>query len=78
MYILVSIKKHEIVKSSFGDSQNRPPLNIKITLNEKPWNPNITSTQRSMLSCLILTGGKTLKGENMINSKKYFVLSEKL
>ena len=56
MHILVSIKKHEIVKSSFGDSQNRPPLNIKITLNEKPWNPNITSTQRSKLSCLILTG----------------------
>ena len=56
MHILVSIKKHEIVKRSFGDSQNRPPLNIKITLNEKAWNPNITSTQRSNLSYLILTG----------------------
>ena len=42
MHILVSIKKHEIVKSSFRDSQNRPPPNIKITLDEKSWNANIT------------------------------------
>ncbi len=76
MYISIPVIKYVTVKSSFGDSQNRPLVNIKIKLGDLSWNTNITLAKRCELSYSMLIGRNTLKKAHLINPKMSFMLSK--
>ena len=77
MYVEKPILRYTIVKNSFGESQKRPLILMKIKLGNKSWKTDISLTQRSGMAHPMLIGRNTLKKKHMIHPKRSFVLTEK-
>tara|TARA_Y100000590_G_C15479576_1_gene923424 strand:+ start:471 stop:911 length:441 start_codon:yes stop_codon:yes gene_type:complete len=67
-----------IIKNSFGESQKRPLVLLKIKLGDKSWETDISLTQRSGMKYPMLIGRNTLKKKHLIHPKRSFVLNNKL
>ena len=76
MYVEKPIVRYTIIKNSFGESQKRPLILMKIKLGNKSWKTDISLTQRSGMAYPMLIGRNTLKKKHMIHPKRSFVLTE--
>ena len=70
--------RNAIIKNSFGESQKRPLVLLKIKLGNKSWDTDISLTQRSGMTYPMLIGRNTLKKKHLIHPKRSFVLNKKL
>ena len=70
--------RNAIIKNSFGESQKRPLVLLKIKLGDKSWETDISLTQRSGMTYPMLIGRNTLKKKHLIHPKRSFVLNNKL
>ena len=77
MYVEKPILRYTTIKNSFGESQMRPLVQMKIKLGNKSWKTDISLTQRSGMAHSMLIGRNTLKKKHMIYPKRSFVLTEK-
>ena len=70
--------RNAIFKNSFGESQKRPLVLLKIKLGNKSCETDISLTQRSGMRNPMLIGRNTLKKKHLIHPKRSFVLNKKL
>ena len=67
---LVSYKK---IKSSFGQTETRPTVNMKIQIGRETWLTKITLAQRSKLTYPMLIGRNTLNKKHIIHSHRSYL-----
>ena len=67
---LVSYKK---IKSSFGQTETRPTVHMKIQIGKETWLTEITLAQRSKLTYPMLIGRNTLNKKHIIHSHKSYL-----
>ena len=67
---LVSYKK---IKSSFGQTETRPTVNMKIQIGRETWLTKITLAQRSKLTYPMLIGRNTLNKKYIIHSHRSYL-----
>jgi len=68
--VLLNYKK---VTNSFGDSEIRPVIEMKIKLGNSSWKTQITLSRRSGLSYSMLIGRNSLKKKHIIHSHKSYL-----
>lgn len=78
IYVERPVLRNAIIKNSFGESQKRPLVLLRIKLGNKSWQTNISLTQRSGMTYPMLIGRNTLKKKHLIHPKRSFVLNKKL
>lgn len=61
------------ITNSFGKSEQRPVIQLKIKLGKKSWNTEVTLAKRSKLTHPMLIGRKSLKKRHVIHSHKSFL-----
>ena len=61
------------ITSSFGDSEIRPLIRLKIRLGERSWFTEITLTKRNRLTYPMLIGRNTLMKKYLIHSHKSYL-----
>ena len=66
---LVSYKK---IKSSFGETEIRPVIHLKIKIGSEAWVTEITLAQRSGLTYPMLIGRNTLNKKHIIHSHRSY------
>ena len=73
--IVVNTKLLKYVKiiNSFGGTEIRPVVNLKIKLGDHAWNTSVTLTKRAKLTYPMLIGRNTLKKEYVIHSNKSYL-----
>jgi len=67
---LVSYKK---IKSSFGQTEIRPTVHMKIQIGKETWLTEITLAQRSKLTYPMLIGRNTLNKKHIIHSHRSYL-----
>ena len=67
---LVSYKK---IKSSFGETEVRPVIHLKIKIGSEVWVTEITLAQRSGLTYPMLIGRNTLNKKHIIHSHRSYL-----
>ena len=67
---LVSYKK---IKSSFGETEIRPVIHLKIKIGSEVWVTEITLAQRSGLTYPMLIGRNTLNKKHIIHSHRSYL-----
>tara|TARA_B100000427_G_scaffold315999_1_gene310637 strand:+ start:449 stop:922 length:474 start_codon:yes stop_codon:yes gene_type:complete len=72
---LVSYKK---IKNSFGDTEIRPLIYLKIKIGTEVWVTEITLAQRSKLTYPMLIGRNTLNKKHIIHSHRSYLASSDL
>ena len=65
--------KHVKIINSFGGTEIRPLVNLKIKLGHNVWNTYVTLTKRAKLTYPMLVGRNTLKKRYIIHSKKSYL-----
>ena len=70
---LVDYKK---IKSSFGETELRPMIHLKIQIGKDIWITDFTLAQRSNLTYPMLIGRNTLNKKHIIHSHKSFIASK--
>ena len=78
IYVERPVIRNAIIKNSFGESQKRPLILLKIKLGNNSWETVISLTQRSGMTYPMLIGRNTLKKKHLIHPKRSFVLNKKL
>ena len=61
------------ITSSFGNSEIRPLIRLKIRLGERSWFTEVTLTKRTRMSYLMLIGRNTLMKKYLIHSHKSYL-----
>ena len=61
------------ITSSFGDSEIRPLIRLKIRLGERSWFTEITLTKRNRMTYPMLIGRNTLMKKSLIHSHKSYL-----
>ena len=61
------------ITSSFGDSEIRPLIRLKIRLGERSWFTEITLTKRTRMTYPMLIGRNTLMKKYLIHSHKSYL-----
>ena len=61
------------ITSSFGDSEIRPLIRLKIRLGERSWFTEVTLTQRTRMTYPMLIGRNTLMKKYLIHSHKSYL-----
>ena len=61
------------ITSSFGDSEIRPLIRLKIRLGERSWFTEITLTKRNRMTYPMLIGRNTLMKKYLIHSHKSYL-----
>ena len=67
---LVSYKK---IKSSFGQTETRPTVHMKIQIGKETWLTEITLAHRSKLTYPMLIGRGSLKKKHIIHSHRSYL-----
>ena len=67
---LISYKK---IKSSFGQTETRPTVHMKIQIGEEIWLTEITLAQRAKLTYPMLIGRNTLNKRHIIHSHRSYL-----
>ena len=70
---LIKLKK---ITNSFGDSETRPVIKMKIKLGNDSYNTEITLSKRSRMSYPMLIGRNSLKKMHVIHSHKSFLTGQ--
>ena len=70
---LIKLKK---ITNSFGDSETRPVIKMKIKLGNNSYNTEITLSKRSRMSYPMLIGRNSLKKMHVIHSHKSFLTGQ--
>jgi len=78
MYVDEPIVKYTIVRNSFGVSQKRPLVFMKIKIGENSWETKISLTERSEMLYPMLIGRNTLNKRYLIHPKRSFVLTNNI
>ena len=66
------------ITNSFGDSETRPAINIKIKIGIKSYITEVTLSKRSRMSYPMLIGRNSLKNKYVIHSHKSFLTGPKI
>lgn len=61
------------ITSSFGNSEIRPLIRLKIRLGERSWFTEVTLTKRNRMTYLMLIGRNTLMKKYLIHSHKSYL-----
>ena len=61
------------ITSSFGNSEIRPLIRLKIRLGERSWFTEVTLTKRTQMTYLMLIGRNTLMKKYLIHSHKSYL-----
>ena len=61
------------ITSSFGDSEIRPLIRLKIRLGERSWSTEVTLTKRTRMTYPMLIGRNTLMKKYLIHSHKSYL-----
>ena len=61
------------IKNSFGDSEVRPVVRLKIKIGEEIWNTDISLANRSGLTYPMLIGRNTLHKKHIIHSHRSYL-----
>ena len=61
------------ITSSFGDSEIRPLIRLKIRLGERSWFTEVTLTKRTRMTYPMLIGRNTLMKKYLIHSHKSYL-----
>ena len=72
---LVSYKK---IKSSFGQTETRPTVHMKIQIGKETWLTEITLAQRSKLTYPMLIGRNSLNKKYIIHSHRSYLAGSSL
>ena len=72
---LVSYKK---IKSSFGQTETRPTVHMKIQIGKETWLTEITLAQRSKLTYPMLIGRNSLNKKHIIHSHRSYLAGSSL
>lgn len=70
------VKAKKVVKSSSADREKRLVIRTVITLAGKKWKINLTLTDRSTMSNLMLLGREAMKGKFLVDPDREFLVSE--
>ena len=65
------------ITSSFGDSEIRPLIRLKIRLGERSWFTEVTLTKRTRMTYPMLIGRNTLMKKYLIHSHKSYLTGKK-
>ena len=65
--------KHVKIINSFGGTEIRPLVNLKIKLGHSVWDTSVTLTKRAKLMYPMLIGRNTLKKRYIIHSNKSYL-----
>ena len=68
--INTKLLKYVKIINSFGGTEIRPVVNLKIKLGDHAWDTSVTLTKRAKLTYPMLVGRNTLKKEYVIHSNK--------
>ena len=71
--ISTQLIRHIKIISSFGDSEIRPLIRLKICLGEHSWLTEVTLTKRSRMTYPMLIGRNTLMKKYLIHSHKSYL-----
>ncbi len=72
---LVSYKK---IKSSFGQTETRPAVHMKIQIGKETWLTEITLAQRSKLTYPMLIGRNSLNKKHIVHSHRSYLAGSNL
>lgn len=72
-YIDAPILGFKTVKNSFGDTETRPVIQMKIKLGKDTWNTEITLARRSGMTHPMLIGRNSLKKKHIVHPHKSFL-----
>ena len=65
------------ITSSFGDSEVRPLIRLKIRLGERSWFTEVTLTKRTRMTYPMLIGRNTLTKKYLIHSHKSYLTGKR-
>ena len=71
--ISTQLLRHLKITSSFGDSEVRPLIRLKIRLGERSWFTEVTLTKRTGMTYPMLIGRNTLMKKYLIHSHKSYL-----
>ena len=71
--ISTQLINHLKITSSFGDSEIRPLIRLKIRLGERSWFTEVTLTKRTRMTYPMLIGRNTLMKRYLIHSHKSYL-----
>ena len=72
-YIDTKLLCYKKIKNSFGDSEVRPVVRLKIKIGREIWNTDISLAKRSGLTYPMLIGRNTLHKKHIIYSHKSYI-----
>tara|TARA_Y100001970_G_scaffold291600_1_gene429397 strand:+ start:3011 stop:3475 length:465 start_codon:yes stop_codon:yes gene_type:complete len=72
---LVCYKK---IKNSFGDTEIRPVIRLKIQIGDEIWNTDISLAKRNGLTYPMLIGRSTLNKKHIIHSHRSYLAGKQL
>ncbi|MDP6170330.1 MAG: RimK/LysX family protein [Candidatus Marinimicrobia bacterium] len=75
--IVSRLIKHVNITSSFGDTENRPVIKLKIQLGERSWLTEVTLTTRTRMTYPMLVGRNSLMKKHLIHSHKSYLTGKK-
>ncbi len=73
LFIETPVVGYRKITNSFGNSEVRPVINMKIKMGNKSWTTDITLARRSKLAHPMLIGRKSLIKRHVIHSHKSFL-----
>lgn len=73
LYLDRKIIDYKNIKNSFGDTETRPVIQMKIKIGNSVWNTEITLTQRTGMTYPMLIGRNTLTKKHVIHSHKSYI-----
>ena len=65
--------KHKKITNSFGDTEIRPVIKMKIKIGQNSWSTEITLTARSRMTYPMLIGRNSLMKKHLIHSHKSYM-----
>lgn len=70
------VKGTRFIKSSSGEGQKRYVIETKIVMGGKPWKIQITLSDRSSMSYLMLLGREAMNGRLIVDPEQEYVLGQ--
>ena len=71
--ITARLIKHINITSSFGNTENRPVIKLKIRLGEHTWLTELTLTTRTRMTYPMLVGRNSLMKKHLIHSHRSYL-----
>ena len=75
--ISTNLVKYIKITSSFGKSEIRPLIRLKIRLGDKAWLTDVTLASRTRMTYPMLIGRNTLMKQHLIHSHKSYLTGKK-